>query len=289
LERLFDLVPQASITVCCFKEEPWEPAFQRAIAELTERRGGRFIGTRDAAGAFSSGEAYDVMFAISWRYLVPMDLVSMVRYGAFAIHDSLLPAYRGFAPTVWAMVNGEDHSGATLFRMTHAMDDGPVVDALRVPIVSGGYIAEVMEDITMAYLHLLERNLPALLTGTAGQREQNAAEATYTCKRIPHDDRIDWRWPARRIVALVHAVSRPYSGAYCLLQDRRITIWRASIPMSAPLVVGGIPGRLVPVMVSGGVYIMAGDGPVLVEEVQYDGDVPRPAQEILSSPSITFA
>ena len=63
----------------------------------------------------------------------PLHIYARARLGAFVFHDSLLPEYRGFAPTVWAIVNGRDHTGATLCHMADEVDSGDIVDQERIP------------------------------------------------------------------------------------------------------------------------------------------------------------
>ena len=70
------------------------------------------------------GEPVDLAFLVSWRFLLPKAIFQQPRLGTFVFHDSLLPAYRGFAPTVWVMINGQDHTGATLFEIAEEMDSG---------------------------------------------------------------------------------------------------------------------------------------------------------------------
>lgn len=77
-----------------------------------------------------------------------------------------LPEYRGFSPTVWAIINGEDHTGVTLFKIAEEVDAGDIVDQERVPIGPDDTIAVVIERVTQTYLDLLERNLDGLINGT---------------------------------------------------------------------------------------------------------------------------
>lgn len=282
LEKVVQLVPDADLTVCCFKEEPWEPPFQDRMRSITVSVGGRFIPTRDASEAFATvDEHYDLLLAVNWRSMVSDDVRDRLNDRAFVFHDSLLPRYRGFSPTVWSMINGDTETGATLFQMVGPVDGGPIIDQLSVTIPVGAYISEVLEHVTEAYLELIERNLTSLLRGSEVQRIQSEDKASYTCKRLPSDNKLDWRYGAKRIVDLVHAVAKPYTGAYCILGERKIIIWRASLPKDPPKVVGSIAGRPIPVSAEGGVFVMAGDGPVLIEEVQVDGEPSRPAIEVL--------
>src|SRR5207247_5205011 len=133
--------------------------------------GGQFHEARQVGSSrwqeFWEANPVDLMLAVSWRYLIPRSVYGRARLGTFVFHDSLLPEYRGFSPTVWSIVNGEDHTGVTLFEMDRGVDTGCVVAQERVPIGPEETIATVMERVTQGFLRLLERSLRDLLAGTA--------------------------------------------------------------------------------------------------------------------------
>jgi methionyl-tRNA formyltransferase len=281
LERLAQLAPPGSeLTVVSFREEPHEPPFLDEIRTVTERVSGRFHEARKA-DAPELREVWevpvDLMFAVSWRYLIPPAVYRLARLGSFVFHDSLLPKYRGFAPTVWAIVSGERETGATLFEMTGRADEGDVVDQAAVPIGPDETIADVMERVTQAYLALLERNFAALAAGTAPRRPQDHAAATYCPRRRPGDNEINWQRPARQVYDLIRAITRPYPGAFTWLGDRRVTVWSAGGVEAAG---AGVPGEVVRVD-AGGVAVATGEGVVILSVVQVEGDAPRPAAEVL--------
>ena len=269
VRRMFVLCPGAEFVVCSFPETPWEPPYLAETEAVVKAAGHRWVVTRQVAGAdlFREGEC-DLLFAVSWRYLVPREVYGRLRRGAFVFHDSLLPSYRGFAPTVWAMVNGEKETGVTLFEMVEEVDSGRIVDQQAVPIGPGDYIGSVVARVTDVYLQLLERNLAALLAGTAPLREQNHAGATYTCKRTPEDNRIDWAAPALAVFNLIRATSAPYTGAFCLWEGKRLTIWNSDPPDLTRRYVGVCAGRIVERVQGRGVRVLAADFTLLIRDVQ---------------------
>lgn len=290
LERLVALAPHAELTVVSFPEEPGEPPFLADIRALAARHGARFAETRQVGSVRHAAlwePAPDVLIAVSWRYMVPPQVYERARHGAYVFHDSLLPAYRGFAPTVWAVANGEDHTGVTLFEMTEAVDSGAIVDQRPIPIGPDDTIAEVMERVTSVYLTLLDANLAFLLDGSAARRAQDHSLATYTCKRVAADGRIDWSASSRAIHNLVRAHTRPYWGAFTSLDGRECRIWEARVVIDPPVYVGRVPGRVVEVRAGTGVTVLTGDGALLVKTVQLDGD-PVAASEVLRPVGLTL-
>lgn len=284
LERLHALAPAAELTVFSFREEPHEPPFLDAIAAACAERGARFAEARQVA---PDGD-FDLLFAVSWRYLIPPAVYRRARLGAYVFHDSLLPAYRGFSPTVWAMIHGERETGVSLFAMSEGFDQGDVADQQAVPIGAEETIADVMERVTGAYLELLERNYPDLAAGRARLRPQAHHLATYCCKRLPSDNRIDWQASTREIHDLVRAVTRPYPGAFTSLGGRRLTVWGARRPEGLPAYVGRVPGRVVAAHPGEGSVVLTGDGALLLTRVQLEGGAEVDAAELLDRPSITL-
>ena len=292
LKKLDELRPDSEWVVFSFREEAHEPPFLDDLRNLTLDRGGRFFEAKNVGSArwapFWESTPTDLMFAVSWRYMIPPDVYRRPRQGAFVFHDSLLPAYQGFAPTVWAILNGEDHTGATLFEIAEEVDSGDIVDQQRVPIGAEDSIADVMEHVTQAYLDMLERNLDRLLDGSAPRHPQDHSRATYTCKRLPDDNRIDWSASTRDIHNLIRAVSQPYPGAFGYLRDRRVRIWSAQVLTDYHRYSGKVQGRVVEVRPGAGTVVLTGDGALLLKQVQLEGDAIACASDVLTSPSQTL-
>jgi methionyl-tRNA formyltransferase len=299
LARLLELArPSGSqIVVFSFREEAWEPPFLEDIRSLAKSGGAEFHEAKSVGAPqyehLWGASPPDLLFAVSWRYLIPPEVYRRAGLGAFVFHDSLLPKYRGFAPTVWAIINGEGHSGATLFHMSDAFDAGDVVAQERVQIGPDDTIAQVMDRVTEAYLALLDHNFEALLSGAAPRVAQDHAAATYTCRRLPEDSRIDWSQPAGRVYNLIRATTRPYPGAFSTLDGRKLTVWSARRSLgqldAARRYVGGVPGRVADIRKGEGVLVLAGDGQGLwLTEVQPDGAEPALADAVLNSLSMTL-
>jgi len=291
LERLLTLLPTAEVIVFSFREEPHEPPFLGEIRALTEAHGATFYEARQVGSArwrdLWETTPIDLMFTVSWRYLIPAEVYERIRLGCFVFHDSALPKYRGFAPTVWAIHNGETATGASLFRIAEGVDTGDLVAQRLLPIGVDDAIPDVMERVTLAYLDILEATLPALLTGTVTFTPQDHSAATYTCKRLAEDNRIDWTANTSAIYNLIRAVTRPYPGAFTTFEGRKLTVWGARRLNEYPHYVGRIPGRVVEVRRGEGSVVLTSDGALLLTIVQVEGDSPARADEILNALSHT--
>jgi methionyl-tRNA formyltransferase len=292
LEKLIQIAPQAELVVFSFHEDAWEPPFRDDIRALTEAHGGQFYETKAVAAErwreFWDTTPLDLMIAVSWRYLIPREVYSRPHRGTFIFHDSLLPAYRGFGPTVWSIINGEDHTGVTLFEIADDVDSGDIVAQQRVPIGSDDTIADVMEQVTRAYLDLLEANLIALLDGTAPRTPQDHTLATYTCKRLPKDNQLDWTQPTQTIYNLIRAVTHPYTGALTTLDGQPLRVWAAQTIVDYKPYIGRIPGRVVEIRRGQGAVVLTGDGALLITQVQLADNPPVRADEVLNKLALTL-
>lgn len=201
----------------------------------------------------------DLCVVCGWYRILGSEFLKRVPRGVVGLHHSLLPRYRGGAPLVWALINGEREVGTSLFYFTEGMDDGDIVDQRSVAVGGAEYIGEVLPRLEALDVEMLSRHLHGLLEGTAPRRRQEEHLATYATQRSPEDGRIDWSWPAPRIFDFVRAQSDPYPGAWCLFEGQRLSVWRA---MPVLDVVHGPPGRVFRVA-SEGVTVCCGNASAL--------------------------
>ena len=149
------------------------------------------------------------------RSMLPMSVLRRARLGAFNMHGSLLPKFRGRAPLNWAIVKGERETGVTLHEMTEKPDAGRIVDQQAVPIGPDDTAVEVFHRMTDAAEAVLKRSLPALVAGTVQYKPNELSRGSYYGRRRPEDGRIDWTKSAQEIHDLVRAVAPPFPGAFC--------------------------------------------------------------------------
>jgi methionyl-tRNA formyltransferase len=157
----------------------------------------------------------DLIFSFYYRSMLPMPLLRRARLGAFNMHGSLLPRFRGRAPLNWAIVKGERETGVTLHEMVEKPDAGRIVDQEAVPIGPDDTAVEVFHRMTAAAESVLKRSLPALVQGAVRFKPNDLARGSYYGRRRPEDGRIDWTKSAQEIHNLVRAVAPPFPGAFC--------------------------------------------------------------------------
>ena len=171
----------------------------------------------------------DFLLVIGWYYLIPKKILGISPLGAAGIHGSLLPKYRGNAPFVWAMINGESETGITFFYFDDGIDTGDIIAQQAIQIEETDTIKEILYKARVASIKVLLNNLPKIESGTADRRQQHHEDATYFPKRTPDDGLIDWSWDAKRIKNFIRAQTKPYPGAYIIANGKKIIIWDADI------------------------------------------------------------
>ena len=243
--------------VVTHRDDPAEGGWFGSVAALSRNRGIETLEDPEAADVERRLQSLrpDFIFSFYYRRMLPAHWLALARRGAYNMHGSLLPKYRGRAPVNWAVLHGEHETGATLHEMTAQPDAGRIVDQERVPIGPDESAIEVMRRVTHAAETVLRRSMEPLAAGTARLREQDLASGSYFGRRGPEDGRIDWSKSAREIHNLVRAVAPPYPGAFT--ERLRILKTRMEPGLRAP------QGPLGPYRSNGEWFAACGDGAVL--------------------------
>ncbi|TMH13251.1 MAG: formyltransferase, partial [Betaproteobacteria bacterium] len=168
----------------------------------------------------------DFLFSFYYRLMLGARLLAIPARGAFNMHGSLLPKYRGRVPVNWAIIRGETETGATLHEMVEKPDAGRIVDQEAVAILPDDLAVDVFGKVTEAAERVLRRSLPKLADGSAVLRAQDLSKGGYFGGRGPEDGRIDWSSSAKRVHDLVRAVAPPYPGAFTEVEGTRLRVLR---------------------------------------------------------------
>jgi len=195
----------------------------------------------------------DLIFSFYYRSMLPMALLRRARLGAFNLHGSLLPKFRGRAPLNWAILKGERETGVTLHEMVEKPDAGRIVGRQAVPIGPDDTAVEVFHRMTQAAEAVLKRHLPEILQGKVSWQRNDLAKGSYYGRRRPDDGRIDWSRPAQEIHDLVRAVAPPFPGAF----DATMKVFRTKMTDRTHA------GKVGPYRDRGEWFARCGDGKVL--------------------------
>src|SRR5689334_9368860 len=172
---------------------------------------------------FASHDA-DVVVVVAYGRILPAEFLRAPRRGCINVHFSLLPLYRGAAPTNWAIVNGEQETGVTTMFMEPTLDTGPILLQQATRIGKTETAPQLMQRLSETGAELLSETLAHLdkLTPQA----QDHTQATFAPIIKKEDGLIDWSKTAIVIERAIRAF-QPWPTAYTTFNSRRLTIWEA--------------------------------------------------------------
>ncbi|MFP3019446.1 MAG: bifunctional UDP-4-amino-4-deoxy-L-arabinose formyltransferase/UDP-glucuronic acid oxidase ArnA [Arsenophonus sp.] len=171
----------------------------------------------------------DFIFSFYYRHILSKEILSLAPKGAFNLHSSLLPKYRGCVPINWAILNGETKTGVTLHKMIVKVDSGDIIMQKKVSINTTDTSLILHYKICQAAEQLLNDILPLIKIGHYSARPQDESQATYFGPRRAEDGLIDWSKSATEVNNFVRALTYPYPGAFTYLGDNKMIIWRTRI------------------------------------------------------------
>lgn len=205
------------------------------------------------------------LLAVSWRWLIEAQAGQQL----VVFHDSLLPRYRGFAPLVSALVNGDTQVGVTAILADHEYDHGPILaqDAVDLcyPITMEAAIQAVVPSYERLACTVAQQAMAGPLRGAA----QDETRATYSLWRDNEDYFVDWSWEAQRIRRFVDAVGHPYRGA-AVTVDGKVLRLRACEALPDVVVENRTPGKVI-FMREGQPVVVCGQGLLRIQRLCEDG------------------
>jgi len=229
-------------------DDPKENAFYASVAQLCATKGIPVHAPEDANHPLWIERIAkldpEYIFSFYYRNLLSEPLLALAKKGAFNLHGSLLPRYRGRAPANWVLVNGETETGVTLHRMVKRADAGAIVAQQRVAIERSDTGLTLHAKLRTAASDLLRDTLPNMLQGKITETPQDESKATVFGRRTPADGKLVWAKPAEELFNLVRAVTRPYPGAFCAVGEHKLIVWSAEVVKGNE---GQAPGRVISV------------------------------------------
>ncbi len=225
----------------------------------------------------------DAFIVISFGALLKEGLLSVPKLGAFNVHASLLPRYRGASPIRAAILNGDAKTGVTILRMTRRLDAGDVLVQKETPIDPRENATELEARLGNLGAEALLEALDTLKNRTAHFIPQNENEVTIAGKTAKEDGRIDWSHPTKRVLDRIRAMAG-WPGAFSLYKGKRLKLLEAVISdLSSKQVKPGTvdvsPNRDV-------LRVRTGDGWVGLLRVQQESKRPLSAKDFLKGASL---
>lgn len=216
----------------------------------------------------------DIIVVIAFRIL-PKEVYSLAKLGAFNIHGSLLPKYRGAAPIQWAIINGETETGLTAFLLNETVDTGNILAQKHIHIPDDMTSGELFTTLMNPAAELAVSTCKDLLSGNAIALQQQDELATPAPKLFRQTCKIDWRKSSKSILNLIRGAN-PKPGAWTMFNDKTLKILKASI---------GDPSLKIHqssfIINEHGFFIGTSDGNVSLLQIQEEGKAAMPVSDFL--------
>ncbi|MBT2381369.1 methionyl-tRNA formyltransferase [Streptomyces sp. CB00316] len=236
-------------------EHAYEKIWSDSVADLAEKHGIPVIIRNRPDGELVDRlkeVAPDIIVANNWRTWMPPEIYNLPVHGTLNIHDSLLPAYAGFSPLIWALINGEPEVGVTAHLMDEELDAGDIVVQRSVTVGPADTATDLFHRTVDLIAPVTTEALGLIASGQTEFTRQDRSKASFFHKRAEEDIRIDWNWPAQDLERLIRAQSAPYPSAFTFHKGQRLEVLSAVVSEGR---YGGTPGRI---------FYREGDGVVIV-------------------------
>ncbi len=162
----------------------------------------------------------DAAVVVAFGQILPAAVLEAPRLGAFNLHGSLLPRWRGAAPMQRAIMAGDKLTGVCVMRMTEGLDEGPTLAVERLRIDALETAGTLHDRMAVAGAELLVKSLPDIAAGIAIETAQPTGGVTYAKKIRPRETKIDWRRPAAEVDRQIRGLA-PFPGAWFMAEGER--------------------------------------------------------------------
>jgi methionyl-tRNA formyltransferase len=220
----------------------------------------------------------DIAVSVNYSGVIPEEVTALFPLGILNAHGGDLPRYRGNACQAWAILNGEEKIGLCIHRMIgDELDSGDIIARTYLPININSTIGQVIGWIGRATPGLFVDALAQLQRDPCFVMERQPKDPALALRcypRSPEDGRIDWRKPAGDVLRLINASGKPYAGAFCDFEGRKMIIWDAGLVQDQELFCA-VPGQITK-LGENHVEVACGDGKIRIKEAEIEGHVNAP-------------
>ncbi|HAA14061.1 MAG TPA: hypothetical protein DCE41_21160 [Cytophagales bacterium] len=168
---------------------------------------------------------FEVLLAVTFPYKIPSEVTQLASKGAFNVHFSLLPKYRGNDPVFWQLKNGERVTGVTIHSMADEIDQGDIVLKESLGIFPGENYGLLSARLGVFAGHLVKDKLISLVDSGNVQLKPQGDDGEWLGRPTPEDCTINWqKMEAEEIENLINACNMKYGGAISLFRGAPVRI-----------------------------------------------------------------
>jgi len=219
----------------------------------------------------------DIIVTCAYGQIIPTEILDYPKYGCINVHASLLPKYRGGAPIHRAILNGEKETGITIMYMAPGMDDGDIISQEKVEIREDETVGQLHDVLSNLGAKLLLETLPSIFEGTNKRIKQDDSKVTLAKVIKKEDELIDFNDISINIYNKIRGLN-PFPGAYTILDNKRIKIYKARIDKNSQNI---NPGTIIDVL-KDGIVVKTKDGSIIIETLKMEGKKEMTVKEFLN-------
>ncbi|MDA8828897.1 formyltransferase family protein [Candidatus Pelagibacter bacterium] len=216
--------------------------------------------------------------------IISQEIIDLFPLGILNAHGGDLPRYRGNACQAWAILNSESHVGLCIHKMLGGeLDLGNIISKEYFNININTKITEcndwMTKRIPIMFLNSvkkLKRNNKFFLE----KNPKNSKEKFRCYPRIPEDGKIDWSKSNKDILRLINASNKPYAGAYCFFNNKKLIIWDATLYNDNEKYLA-VCGQ-VSAIEKNSIIIITGNGKLRIKKIEYEKFIGQPTNKIRS-------
>lgn len=206
----------------------------------------------------------DLNIVVAYGQIIPSTIIYLPKFNSLNVHFSLLPKYRGASPIQWALLNGEDKTGITLFELNEKMDEGDILVQEEIDILPSENAAELEARLAQIGAELLIKTINNI--EKIVPQKQDHSQATYAPKLSKEDGRIDWTKDSLHIERQLRAFT-PWPSTFAFIGEKRIKIHKGK-RMESHAPPPSSPGEIVGIRKEG-IEVCCGEKSVfLIERLQ---------------------
>jgi len=209
----------------------------------------------------------DLFVVVAFRIL-PQEVVTMPPRGTIDVHPSMLPRYRGAAPIQWAIINGENRTGVSVFFIGGKIDAGDIIRQRAVDIDPDETAGDLSRKLAGVSAEVLLEIIDEMDRGEVATVSQEGVEPSPAPKITRQHGQIRWDRTARELKNLIRGLN-PWPGAYTSFAGKTIKVYRAELAGPSPD--GAAPGEITSSDARTGLVVNTADGQLSLTEVQLEG------------------
>ncbi len=273
--------------IITYKEAPEYTKTSKDFENLANKIGAKYIYTNRLDECKDEMKKTDCEIAVSLNYssIISQNVIDLFPLGVLNAHGGDLPRYRGNACQAWAILNGEEKIGLCIHSMIGGeVDSGNIIDREYLDIDINTKITKCWDWMSQRIPDMFLNSVKKLQKDSSYVLEiqsKDAKDALRCYPRIPEDGKIDWSKSNIEILRLINASNKPYGGAYCFYEDKKLIIWDAELFEDDEIYLSEV-GQVANIEKDGSIVVISGNGKLKINEIEYNDFIGNPSEKIKS-------